>query len=79
MAKKSTKLARVLVDINLDGVCYKPNVLLEAESSVIQSLVVPGYADDSQAAIDYLKSEGVSVTLHSPEDVAPDEGFEEAK
>lgn len=51
------KKARVLSDIRLDGIDYKPNQVIEADADLIKAQVKVGTVDDSPAAVKYCVEE----------------------
>ena len=58
----ATKKARVLADIVVFGIPFKPNSVIEAEASVIKGL--GDDVDDSAAAVKYaIESEGAEPVL----------------
>lgn len=51
------KKARILSDIRLDGIDYKPNQVVEADADLIKAQVKAGTVDDSPAAVKYCVEE----------------------
>lgn len=67
----ANKKARILVDKEIDGVFYKVNQVIEADSALIKELVREGAVDDSAAAVKYCIDQGANPILHqTPADVA---------
>lgn len=68
----ATKKARVLVDVRIEGIDYKPNTVIEADEALIKELVKSGHLDATPAAVKYMvEEEGAKIIAHvSPEEAA---------
>lgn len=62
----ANKKARILVDKNIDGVHYKCNQVIDADSALIKELVKEGAADDHPDAVKHcIDNEGAEPILHA--------------
>jgi hypothetical protein len=72
----ANKKARILVNQTLDGIDYKVNQVIDADSALIKDLVKQGSVDDNAAAVKHcIDNEGAEPILHqtSEEVVAQNE------
>ena len=67
MAKKTV---RILRQLPVDGVLYRPDQLVSFEKEAADQYVEAGAADDGKGGIAYCKGEGAEVVTHAvPEEV----------
>jgi hypothetical protein len=57
------KEARVLSEVNLEGILYQANQVLEADADIVAQLEESGFLDTSKASIDYCKKELGAATI----------------
>lgn len=69
----SKKTVRILVDTPVEGIQYRANQLVAFPAEQAAALKESGFADDSKAAVDYCKSEGVEVIDHAPAPAEPEQ------
>ena len=72
MAKKVFTAARILAAFSLDGCAYKPDQVVEFESSLANHLAEQGSVDKHKDAIQYALGQGAKVQRHT----SPDSGAE---
>lgn len=65
------KKARILSNIQLDGIDYKPNQVIEADADLIKAQVKAGTVDDSSAAVKYCVEELDAKVIQHAAPVSP--------
>ena len=63
-AKKDSQAVRVLCEVLVDGVTYKPDAVVTFPAGVFQQLKEFGSIDESKGAVDYCLSLGIKAVEH---------------
>ena len=61
----ANKTVRILRDQDIEGIWYRPNQLVDIDAEVLKGVPAASY-DAAKKAVDYLKSQGVTVRDHNP-------------
>jgi hypothetical protein len=62
---KEAKLARILVDISIEGIQYKSGQVVEFDTATATALEKANQADTNDAAVAYARSEGAAPVSHA--------------